>query len=417
MYWKDQQQVAPDHSRRAEPHSGAHRLATRLLQRMLDAAGVPALPIVLWNGDSLFARQSPLLPRLVIRDRGALLRLALDLPLQYGILYSKDRIDIEGDLVGYLEAFYRAKTQRQREGQRETLLARLHRARRNSRFHARDNIHHHYDIGNDFYRLWLDRELVYTCAYYPDPTASLEDAQIAKMEHVCRKLRLQPGEEVVEAGCGWGSLALHMAREYGVRVKAYNLSHEQIAYARQRAQAEGLGERVEFVEGDYREIEGRFDVFVSVGMLEHVGLDHYRALGQLIDRCLKEDGRGLIHSIGTNQPGRLNPWIERHIFPGAQPPCLGQMTRIFEAGSFSVLDVENLRLHYAKTLEAWLSRYEAVFDRVVEMYDQAFARAWRLYLAGSSAAFRTGRLQLFQVLFTRAANNEIPWTREYIYRG
>lgn len=391
-------------------------MGRRLLERILQALGAPSSPVVLWDGETLFPQASPAAPRLTVGDRRAFVRLLLDPDLEFGRLYAAGRIDIQGDPLVWLEGYYRRKLQRRRDHPNGWARRRsaLH-TRRNSRRRARGNIHHHYDIGNDFYRLWLDRELLYTCAYFPDPAVDLEAAQIAKMDHVCRKLRLRPGETVVEAGCGWGALALHMARRYGVTVKAYNISHEQIAYARQRAQDEGLDTRVEFLEQDYREITGRCDVFVSVGMLEHVGPAHYRTLGRLMARCLTEHGRGLIHSIGTDRPGTLNPWIERHIFPGAYPPSLGEMTSVFEAGEFSVLDVENLRLHYAKTLEHWLGRYEAAFDRVVEMYDLEFARAWRLYLAGSTAAFRTGELQLFQVLFSRSGDNQIPWTRDYMY--
>ncbi|MGC2048663.1 MAG: cyclopropane-fatty-acyl-phospholipid synthase family protein, partial [Gallionella sp.] len=296
-------------------------------------------------------------------------------------------------------------------------LAPFYDARRNSLSGARSNIHHHYDIGNDFYKLWLDDRMVYTCAYFPSQSSSLEDAQFAKLDHVCRKLRLQPGETVVEAGCGWGALALHMARHYGVTVTAYNISGEQIAYARHRARAEGLDGKVEFIEDDYRNVRGEFDAFVSVGMLEHVGPDHYQELGAVIDRSLKENGRGLIHSIGLNYPRPMDAWTERHIFPGAHPPSLAQMMQIFEPFDFSVLDVENLRLHYAKTLEHWLQRYEANADRVTEMFDPEFVRAWRLYLAGSLMAFKTGSMQLFQVSFARPSLNLIPWTRQYLYES
>src|SRR3569623_864318 len=215
---------------------------------------------------------------------------------------------------------------------------------------ARDNIHHHYDIGNDFYRLWLDSELVYTCAYFPDAAASLEQAQQAKLEYVCRKLCLKPGETVVEAGCGWGALARYMARRYGVTVRAYNISHEQIAHARERARAEGGDGRVEFIVVVYRAISDRCDAFVSVGMLEHVGKAIYGELGAVIDRCLDAQGRGLLHSIGRDRPMPMNAWIERNIFPGAYPPALLEMSEVLEPGGISVMDVEILRLHLARTL-------------------------------------------------------------------
>jgi cyclopropane-fatty-acyl-phospholipid synthase len=237
------------------------------------------------------------------------------------------------------------------------------------------------------------------------------------MDLVCRKLRLGPGDKVVEAGCGWGALALHMARHYGAEVKAFNISTEQIRYGRERARAEGLAGRVEFIEDDYRNIRGRFDAFVSVGMLEHVGKEKYAALRAVIDRCLTPEGsRGLLHFIGRDRQRPLNPWIRRRIFPGAYPPTLREALEwIFEPAGLSVLDVENLRLHYARTLVHWLGRFENGVEQVRAMFGEPFVRAWRLYLAGSEAAFATGWMQLFQVVFTRTGENDVPWTRDHLY--
>jgi cyclopropane-fatty-acyl-phospholipid synthase len=392
----------------------ASTLARWLLGEMLRSLGNPPVALVPWDGEPVTAPDGgPPQIRLHFRDPGAMIRLALDPEYQFGELYSSGRIDVEGDLVALIE--YIQASQGIRQGIRSRLLSRVHPPRSNLPGRSTSNIHHHYDIGNDFYRLWLDQQLVYTCAYFPTPSAGLEEAQVAKMDHVCRKLRLRQDESVVEAGCGWGALALHMAREYGVRVRAYNLSGEQIAHARQRARSEGLDSRVEFVEADYRAIEGQYDVFVSVGMLEHVGRRHYRDLGAVVDRCIGRQGRGLLHSIGTDYSAPLNPWIEHRIFPGAYPPTLGEMMKVFETAAFSVLDVENLRLHYAKTLEHWLARYDLASGQVEAMFGQEFVRAWRLYLAGSLAAFRSGKLQLFQVLFQRHGDAHIPWTRAYLY--
>jgi cyclopropane-fatty-acyl-phospholipid synthase len=376
--------------------------------------GNPPVRMRLWDEHQAVPPACVPLGELQIRDRGALYRLARYPELEFGELYSRGRLEVVGDLPLFLESVYRG-IQQVRSGLPRQVLDRLRRLRSNDLDRARHNIHHHYDIGNAFYRLWLDRQMVYTCAYFPYPECGLEGAQVAKFDHVARKLWLQPGETVVEAGCGWGALALHMAREYGVRVKAYNISVEQLAYARERARSEGLEDRVEFIEGDYREISGEYDVFVSVGMLEHVGLRHYRDLGRAMDRCLTPNGRGLIHSIGRNRPGTINAWIDRRIFPGAHPPSLTEMTPLFEPSDFSVLDVENLRLHYARTLEHWLARFDQVAEQVSQMFDPRFERAWRLYLAGSIAAFRVGNLQLFQVLFARGSRNDIPWTRERLY--
>lgn len=387
-----------------------------LLKQMLATLGNPSVALVPWDGAAVTSPgggQARI--KIHLRDPGALLRLALDPLFQFGELYSCGRLEVEGDLVALIEAINNAQGIQPGLGSR--LLSRVHAPRSNLLGRSSDNIHHHYDLGNDFYRLWLDQQLLYTCAYFPDPSLELEQAQVAKMDHVCRKLRLQPGESVVEAGCGWGALALHMGREYGVRVRAYNLSSEQIAYARQRAQVEGLADRVEFVQADYRTIQGKYDVFVSVGMLEHVGRRHYQELGTVIDRSIGAQGRGFIHAIGSDCEGPLNPWIEHRIFPGAYPPTLREMMTVFEPVGLSVLDVENLRLHYAKTLEHWLARYEAATDQVETMFGPMFVRAWRLYLAGSLAAFRSGRLQLFQVLFQRNGDNRIPWTRAHLYQA
>jgi cyclopropane-fatty-acyl-phospholipid synthase len=374
--------------------------------------------MILWDGSewALDDEARPPVAELVMRDRRALFGLVRHPSLSFGESYMTGGLEIRGDLLAFLEAVYRRwehtpyatrkRRRRWRLGAGNTIRA------------ARSNVHHHYDLGNEFYRLWLDRELVYTCAYYPSPSASLDDAQVEKMEQICRKLRLRPGERVLEAGCGWGSLALYMARTRGVHVRACNVSREQVRYARERAQAEGLASRVEFVEDDYRNMTGSFDAFVSVGMLEHVGRDHYAALGELMDRCLRrERGRGLLHFIGRDRPGELNPWIRKRIFPGAYPPVLREVLgAILEPRRFSVLDVENLRLHYARTLEHWRERFDSAAARVAAMFDEAFVRAWRLYLAGSQASFTTGYMQLFQVTFARSGDNDLAWTRAELYR-
>lgn len=387
-----------------------------LVQRLLDLVGHPPVTIELWDGSEFSPPSGKSAGRLRIGDRRALQKLISNPQFEFGELYSAGRIDVEGNLAEFLEVTYRHLALNRNDGLRGRLVRMLAKRQRNSEDRARSNISHHYDIGNDFYRLWLDEQMVYTCAYFPRPDATLEEAQTAKLDYVCRKLRLKPGDRVVEAGCGWGALALHMARHYGVSVKAYNISREQLAYARERARREGLDDRVEFIEDDYRAIRGECDAFASVGMLEHVGVDHYSSLGEAIDRVLSPNGRGLIHTIGRDSPGPMNEWIERRIFPGAYPPSLSEMTEIFEPMELSVLDVENLRLHYAKTLQHWWNRYEVNADRVREMFDEPFLRAWRLYLTGSIAAFTSGSLQLFQVVFNRHGSNEIPWTREYLYR-
>jgi cyclopropane-fatty-acyl-phospholipid synthase len=385
-----------------------------LLKRLSSFLGDPPVEFAVRGGARVRATAASV-ARVTFASRATLVSILADPWVRIGDAYSDGNVIIDGDLVELLEVVYRASDAADKPSWLRRAADLAHWPHVNSLAGSRDNIHHHYDIGNDFYALWLGSTMAYTCAYYPTPTATLDEAQTAKMHHVCRKLRLKSGESVVEAGCGWGTLALHMARHYGVRVRAFNISHEQVAYARERAAREGLAGQVEYVEDDYRNISGHYDAFVSVGMLEHVGVKNYPTLGRIARRCLGSNGRGLIHSIGRNHPARMQPWIEKRIFPGAYPPALSEMSQIFEPSELSVLDVENLRLHYAQTLRHWLALYEAAGERVRAMFDEKFVRMWRLYLAGSVAGFSTGTLQLFQVVFATAENNDVPWTRAHLY--
>jgi cyclopropane-fatty-acyl-phospholipid synthase len=388
-----------------------------LTQKILRMTGNPPFHLVL-GGDAtkpVSKNGSKAAATIVVSNRRTLAQLALDPETAFGDGYSDGRIEVHGDLVAFLEEVMRSM-QKSEGGWYSRLRSWwLDWADDNSTRGSRKNIHRHYDLSNDFYKLWLDERMVYTCAYFPTVSTTLEDAQVAKMDHVCRKLQLQPGEKVVEAGCGWGALALHMARHYGVTVRAFNISREQIAYARERAKREGLADRVEFIEEDYRNISGRQDVFVSVGMLEHVGSSHYGEFGRTIHRTIGDWGRGLVHFIGRNYPHPFSPWIRKQIFPGAYAPALSEVARVFEPRNFSILDVENLRMHYAKTLEHWLSRFETSVDRISQMFGPEFVRAWRLYLAGSLASFRSGGLQLFQIAFAGANCHKLPWTRAHLY--
>jgi cyclopropane-fatty-acyl-phospholipid synthase len=405
-----------DQSTAAIPKAFGTSFDSWLLEKIFYGIGAPPITISLWNGLQISARNASSVAVAHIKNRKTLLQVTLYPNLYFGEAYGRGDIEIDGDLVQFLETVYRSLF---RVSQPNILNRMMEwwfaQPQVNTLTGSKKNIHHHYNIGNEFYKLWLDKEMQYTCAYFPTPAATLEEAQQAKMEHVCRKAQLKPGMEVVEAGCGWGSLALYMAEHFGVKVKAYNISHEQIKFARQRALDKGLQSRVEFIEDDYRNVTGEYDAFISVGMLEHVGVEHYRQMGKVIERSLKETGYGVLHFIGRNQPSLMNAWIEKHIFPGGYPPSLRESLDIFESINFSVTDIENLRLHYAKTLEYWLSRYEHHTDKVNEMFDEEFVNVWRLYLAGSVAAFYSGELQLFQIAFTHPDNNRVPWTRDFLY--
>ena len=360
-----------------------------LILWIMSRIGNPRISIRLWNGDEFPVTDGRPVACMEFCQRRAIFELLRSPSLGFGECYTEGLIEIHGDMLAFANEITRAITDKNDSGYYgPKIRSLLYAMRVNSLDRSRNNVHHHYDLGNDFYKLWLDERMVYTCAYYDTPTATLAEAQVAKLEHVCRKLKLQPGQKVIEAGCGWGALAMHMAEHYGVDVIAYNNSKEQVAFARERAAAKNLDDRVTFVEDDYRKIDQRCDAFVSVGMLEHVGLANFKTLGELIKRSLKPDGLGLIHSIGRSFPNRTDPWIVKHIFPGGHIPSLSEMMPVFEPHKFSVLDVENLRPHYARTCASWLQNFEAVADEVADMYDEEFVRMWRLYLAGSSAGFR-----------------------------
>jgi cyclopropane-fatty-acyl-phospholipid synthase len=388
-----------------------------IARQIVKAVGSVPVRLVVEDGVDLTPPGISPIATVVFKDRATLARLAFDPEIAFGEAYANGRIEVQGDLEKVLEEVNKHWPERGHDGRwYQRLMSKWMSWRQdNSRIGSRKNIHSHYDLGNDFYKLWLDDRMVYTCAYFPSPEVTLEAAQEAKLDYVCRKLRLRPGEKVAEAGCGWGSLALHMARHYGVSVKAFNISHEQIEYARRQAAAQGLSDRVEFIEDDYRNVSRGFDVFVSIGMLEHVGLRHYGEFGLAIHRAIGSSGRGLIHFIGRTFPGDFSRWIRRRIFPGAYVPTLAQASAMLQPHRYRIWDVENLRPHYAKTLEHWLQRFENEGPKVLEKYGAWFQRAWRLYLAGSMAGFRTGSLQLFQICFTGPDAPQESWTRTALY--
>jgi cyclopropane-fatty-acyl-phospholipid synthase len=372
-----------------------------------------AVRLELWDRSSPYDSSRPSVGDLLVRDRRTLVGLAVNPNLYFGESYMTGRLDVRGGLEPVVEALTR------NAALPTPWRARLERALAvpNTLRTSRHNVHHHYDLGNDFYKLWLDRELVYTCAYFARPDMSLDEAQEAKLDLVCRKLQLRPGDSVVEAGCGWGALALHMAKRYGARVRAFNVSREQLAFARERARQEGLSSQVEFIDDDYRNVSGTFDVFVSVGMLEHVGLSRFDAFSEVVRRSLRRDGgRGLLHFIGRDTPCALNAWIKRRIFPGGYTPTLAEVAGgVLGPAGMSVVDVENLRLHYARTLELWAAKFQAAKDSVRETYGEEFTRAWELYLAGSQSAFATGWMQLFQIVFAPRESAPPFLTRDVLF--
>jgi len=286
----------------------------------------------------------------------------------------------------------------------------------NWRGRSRHNVAHHYDLDGRLYSLFLDGDQQYSCAYFEAPDISLDDAQLAKKRHLAAKLRLKPGARVLDIGCGWGGLALYLAEIAGAQVTGITLSQEQFQRAQARAIERGQTEDTTFRLIDYRDIDGRFDRIVSVGMFEHVGVGFYDTYFGKCAKLLADDGVMVLHTIGRSSPPSItNPWIAKYIFPGGYIPALSEVLPAIERAQLMVSDVEVLQLHYAETLKAWRERFLAHRDEVVRLYDQRFVRMWEFYLASSEMAFRAGDMVVFQIQIAKR-KGLIPATRDYIAR-
>ena len=284
----------------------------------------------------------------------------------------------------------------------------------NKRGEAQQNVAHHYDLGNEFYKLFLDKNMLYSCAYFRNDNESLEQAQRNKLRLLASKLDLKPGQTVLDIGCGWGDLALYLASMEDVKVTGVTLSKEQQALASKRAEDMGLADRVEFRLQDYREVPETFDRIVSVGMFEHVGVTHYDEFFSKLNGLMPDNGLAVIHSIGhMSPPGMASKFMRKYIFPGAYSPALSEVFESVEKNSLWCLDLEFLRVHYAETLKHWEKRFQANRDKVEQMYDERFARMWEFYLISAEAMFRTGSQLVFHMQLSRQ-RDAVPLQRDYI---
>ncbi|WP_421852096.1 class I SAM-dependent methyltransferase [Oricola sp.] len=327
---------------------------------------------------------------------------------------------IEGDVADLLRVVYSGMTMAPGQDvnpvipndKMRFLMRRLHQF--NPKWRSRENVQHHYDLSRKLYDLFLDSDRQYSCAYFPHAGMSLEDAQAAKKHHIVAKLLVEPGMRVLDIGSGWGGLGLTLARDYGVSVKGVTLSNEQLELSRERAARAGLSGKADFQLLDYRDAEGPFDRIVSVGMFEHVGVNHYGDYFRKAYSLLEPEGVMVLHTIGrTGPPSATSPFIRKHIFPGGYIPALSEIMRAAEMSGLHVTDVEILTDHYAETLLRWRERFMARRAEAVALYDERFARMWEFYLAASESAFRHQDLVVFQLQF---AKNKLstPRSRDYI---
>lgn len=346
-------------------------------------------------------------------------KLLINPQLKFGEAYMDGTLTVEeGDIATLLDLlmgnvgmghgnwFYRLADTLRRIGRPFAQFNPISRARRNAA--------HHYDLSPELFQAFLDPDLQYSCAYFTAPGQALETAQANKKRHIAAKLLLKPGQRVLDIGSGWGGLSLGLARLGAGRVTGITLSKEQLDLSRELARKTALESRVDFQLKDYREIEGRFDRVVSVGMFEHVGVNHYDGFFRRLNQLLTDDGVALLHMIGRlDTPGATNPWMRKYIFPGGYTPALSEILSALQRSGLLVTDVEILRLHYAETLRHWRERFRANWDRMAELYDERFCRMWEFYLAGSEMAFRHNGLAVFQIQLAKRIDS-VPMTRAYI---
>jgi cyclopropane-fatty-acyl-phospholipid synthase len=364
-----------------------------------------------WDGETrAYGPESPYFT-LVVRDPGATWALLRNLSLGFGEAYTDGRVDVDGplDSVGRLAIENEAALN-------GLSLSRLTSGRwRTGRGSNKEHIARHYDLGNEFYALWLDTSLTYSCAYFQHPEDSLETAQVQKIDHLLRKLRLREGQRMLDIGSGWGALLITAARTYGVHGVGVTLSEEQLNGARDAAKVAGVEDRVTFELCHYRDLAARgerFDRVISVGMFEHVGRANHEHYHRAVASMLAPGGVGVLHTITTEVEEPTDPWIDKYIFPGGYIPSTRSIVAALPRHDLRLVDYENLRRHYAMTLDEWRRRYQEHRAEVTAMFDERFYRMWDLWLALSAAAFRYGAYNLAQFVVTKGINDDLPLTRE-----
>ncbi len=391
-------------------------LQKRAMDQLFERLQVGGFTVTWWDGKTKKYGPDDSELALHFKDPIVAKRLAKNLSLGFGESYMEGLIDVDGDVHDVIALANRNKRAFPQYVSKSFLKLMRGVTIGASLAQAKSDIHEHYDLGNDFYRLWLDRDwMQYTCAYFPKKSASLEEAQAFKLEQVKRKLLLKKGMAVTEVVGGWGGLALYLAKRAGVTVKSFNISHEQIVYAREWAKKLGLEKQVEFIEDDYRNSDHRCDRFVSVGIFEHVGRPNHAEYFKAVKRQLKDGGVSLLHTITTDFERPTDPWIGTYIFPGGYIPAWREVVNALPEYGFHLTDVESLRMHYAYTLDEWAKRFEKHVKEIREERGEKFVRMWRLYLRASAASFRYSGLDLHQFVFTNGLNNELPLCRKYLF--
>ncbi len=339
--------------------------------------------------------------------------------LGFGQAYVRGDIEVEGSLRSLLELTYKRDLFSRLSVRQRARVCWLNFRNRRSPQKSRKDIEAHYDRGNDFYSLWLDKGMNYSCALFENPADSLEVAQNRKIDYSLRKLRPRRGQRLLDIGCGWGSLVMKAARSFGLHAVGLTLSRNQFEYARRRINESGLDDKVEIRLQDYREVKpdknNIYDRIISIGMFEHVGQENIPLFFKKCKELLRDKGLFLLHTICRLKPEPLDPWIKTFIFPGGYIPALGEIIEAATEQGFDFLDLEDLRKHYDLTLGCWIRRFESNINQIEKKMGKQFVRMWRLYLYGSQMAFRYGSMHVFQLLYSRGRRSDLPLTRRWFY--
>lgn len=391
-----------------------------LLQKLSHKTGATSFAIDFWDNTSMCFGENPPSFKLVFKDKIPKVKILQDPSLAFGEAYMDGIIDFEGNLQEIIETIYNIEIPFFRKREFRGIRGMLSQENRSTSLGKQQkDVQHHYDLGNDFYELWLDETMSYSCAYFCSPEDSLYKAQLQKIDYTLKKLNLHPGESILDIGSGWGWLIIRAAQQYGVKALGLTLSEEQLYKTKQRIEEYGLSGQVDVKLMDYRNLTEsgeKFDKIVSVGMVEHVGRANLPKYMETANKLLVPGGVSLLHCITGQIEGTCNKWIRKNIFPGGYIPSIRELIWLLPEYNFNLMDAESLRLHYAKTLEHWAKNFEDNVDFVRQKYDERFVRMWRLYLNSCAASFHASGINIHQIVFSKGINNSLPMTRHYLYQ-
>ncbi|MGM0421366.1 MAG: class I SAM-dependent methyltransferase [Bacillota bacterium] len=400
-------------------------LQKNLLQSIFKKIQDSKFKVTYWDGSSDFFDSGDVAETLNQPDFEIVFNQKLNLneirkspQLKLGEAYMQGIIDVKGDLKEVLQVGARNLRAYSNKFSSKNYDEFMKRQKELSKNEQESGVRHHYDIGNDFFSLWQDETMTYSCAYFKSENDSLEQAQVQKIDHILTKLNISPGETLLDIGCGWGELAARAAEEYGAKVLGVTLSEEQATGCQDKIKERGLEGQVEVRKQDYRDLANeniRFDKVVSVGMFEHVGKEHIPDYFQAVNDMLVEGGISLLHTITHQKEDPTHPWLEKYIFPWGYIPSYREVVWQLPEHYFTLLDAENIRRHYALTAEHWADNFANKRDIIVDKFDEEFTRMWELFLAGVVATFRYMGTSVHQFLFVKGINNDLPLTRDYIY--